>query len=157
MISCPTCCSKAASLHSRKEQMRAGTLGWKVTDPRPKGLLSWPWLLTESHRITESLRLEKPPRSSSPAINPPTPRLLNDIWKTLIFSNNGRIIEWFGLEGTIKDHLFPPPTPSPQWVGTPPIRPGFSKPHPAWTQTFPMMGHPQLLWATCSDVSPHSL
>ncbi|KAK4828311.1 hypothetical protein QYF61_025323 [Mycteria americana] len=41
--------------------------------------------------------------------------------------------------------------------GTPSTRPGCSKPHPTWPQTLPGMGHTQLLWATCSSVSPPSL
>uniref|UniRef100_A0A8C3K0V1 Ectonucleotide pyrophosphatase/phosphodiesterase 7 n=1 Tax=Calidris pygmaea TaxID=425635 RepID=A0A8C3K0V1_9CHAR len=48
------------------------------------------------------------------------------------------IIEWFGLEGTLKIiqcHLLP-------WAGTPPTRPG--------------MGQPQLLWATWARLSPPS-
>ena len=40
-----------------------------------------------------------------------------------------RIIEWFGLEGTFKDHLSPTPLP---WAGTPSTRSGGSKPHPTW-------------------------
>ena len=53
----------------------------------------------------------------------------------------------------LKAHLVPTPLPS---AGTPSTRPGCSELHPAWPWTLPGRGHPQLLWATCSSVSPPS-
>ena len=41
-------------------------------------------------------------------------------------------------------------------AGTPPTRPGCSKPRPAWPWTLPGRGQPQLLWATCAKASPPS-
>ena len=62
-----------------------------------------------------------------------------------------RIIEWLGFEVNLKDHLVPTSLP---WAGTPSTRPSCSKPHPAWPWTLLGTGHLQLLWATCSSVSP---
>ena len=64
---------------------------------------------------------------------------------------NHRIIEWFGLEGTLKIIWFQPP-----WAGTSSTRPGCSELHPAWSWTLPGRGYPQLLWATWDSVSPRS-
>jgi len=49
---------------------------------------------------------------------------------------------WVGRE--LRDHLVPTPLPQ---SGTPPTRPGCSKPHPTWSWTLPGRGHPQLHWA----------
>jgi len=53
----------------------------------------------------------------------------------------------------LKDH--PVSTPLP-WAGTPYTRRGCSELHPTWTWTLPGRGQSQLLWATCSSVSPPS-
>jgi len=65
-----------------------------------------------------------------------------------IESQNHRMV-CFGRD--VKDHLVSPPQPL---AGTPPTRPSCSKPHPPWAWTLPATGHSQLLWATCSSVSP---
>lgn len=58
---------------------------------------------------------------------------------------------WVGRN--LKDHLVSTPL---RWTGTPFTRPGCSGPHPTCPWTLPEMGHPQFLWAPCSDVSPPS-
>ena len=45
------------------------------------------------------------------------------------------------------------PTPPPAKDRTSLSRPGCSKLYPTWPWTLPVMGHPQLLWATCASVS----
>lgn len=59
-----------------------------------------------------------------------------------------RNIQKFGLEKTL--NLVPIPL---SWSGTPFTTPSFSKPHPTWRWTFPGIGHPKLLRATCSRIS----
>jgi len=60
----------------------------------------------------------------------------------LIDSQNHRIMERFGLEGTLYIISFQPPLP---WADTPSTRPSCSKPHPTWPSTLPEKEHPQLL------------
>lgn len=43
------------------------------------------------------------------------------------------------------------PVPPLPYAGPPSTSPGCYKPHPTWPLTLPGMGHPQLLWATCSN------
>ena len=63
---------------------------------------------------------------------------------------NHRMV-WVGRD--LKHHLVPTPLP---WAGTLSTRPGCSELHPTWPWTLPGRGHPQLLWATCSSISPPS-
>jgi len=56
-----------------------------------------------------------------------------------------QLAEWFGLEGTFKDHLVQPPLP---WAGTYFTRSSCSKPCPTWPWTLPVTGHPQLRWVS---------
>jgi len=65
-------------------------------------------------------------------------------------SQNHRMV-WVGRD--LKEHLVP--TPLPRAVTSSP-RPGCSELHPTRPLTLPGRGHPQLLWATCSSVSPPS-
>jgi len=57
------------------------------------------------------------------------------------------------VERDLKDHLVPTLLP---WAGTSSTRPGCSQLHSTWPWTLPGRGYPQLLWATCSSVSPPS-
>ena len=70
-------------------------------------------------------------------------------------SQNHRIIEWLGLEGTPTIIKFQLPLsqagPLPSRSGT---RTGCPEPHPTWSWTLPGTEHPQTLWAACSSTSP---
>ena len=95
---------------------------------------------------------DQPPRCCENRIIPANSQSsVHSCWRCCL---HHRIIEWFGLEGTFKGHVVPTPL---LWAGTPSIRPGCSKPHPTWPWTPPGRGHAQLLWVTCSSVSPSSL
>ena len=62
-----------------------------------------------------------------------------------------RIIEWFVLEGTFKDHLTQSPC---HGQGHLPSAQLGSKPWPTWPWTLQTMGHPPLLWLS---IPPGSL
>ena len=96
------------------------------------------------------------------AYNPSLGSLCRGQWKLNTSANlllqkrpleNHRIIQWFGLEGTLKLIWFQTPLP---WAGTSPTRPGCSELHPTWPWALPGRGQPQLLWATWASVSPPS-
>jgi len=62
---------------------------------------------------------------------------------------NHRLTEWFGLGRNLQRSSSPT-----QDAGASSARSGCSKPCPTWPRTLAVMGHPQLLWATCSAVLP---
>jgi len=70
-------------------------------------------------------------------------------------SQNHRITEWPGLEGTSRIMNLQPPCQAGPSI-SPFTRPGCPGPHPTWPWTPPGTGHLQPLWAARSSTSPLS-